>query len=76
MLTPYRGLMWHLHIVIMPLASYCDFESFADTSKVFQVFQIQIQSKNLLQIMVQIRKPNLVSIQISASVFAKAHVAT
>jgi len=30
----------------MQWASYCDLEAFPDASKVIQVFQIQIQTKN------------------------------
>jgi len=54
----------------MQWASYCDLESFPDTSKVIQVFQIKIQTKKLkiiLQNFMQMRKPNLVLIQISST---------
>jgi len=34
-------------MVIMAVGLYCDLESFPDTSKVIQVFQIQIQTKKL-----------------------------
>jgi len=40
--------MWYLHVVIMQWASYCDLESFPDTSKVIQVLQIQIQTKSYI----------------------------
>jgi len=33
-LTPYRGLMQYLHIVIMVVGLYCGLDSFPDTSKV------------------------------------------
>jgi len=42
----YHGLMYNLHI--MAVGQYCDPESFPDTSKVIQVFQIQIQTKNYI----------------------------
>jgi len=45
-MTPYPGVMQYLHTVIMSVGLYCDLESSPDTSKVIQVFQIQIQTKN------------------------------
>jgi len=35
-------------MVIMAVGPYCDLESFPDISKVIQVFQIQIQTKNYI----------------------------
>jgi len=45
-LTLYRGLMQYLNIVILAVGLILWLESFPDTSKVIQLFQIQIQSKN------------------------------
>jgi len=40
--------MYYLHILIMAVGLYCDLGSFPDASKVIQVFQIQIQTKNYI----------------------------
>jgi len=45
-LTLYRGLLQYLNIVILAVGLIPWLESFPDTSKVIQLFQFQIQSKN------------------------------